>query len=242
MNSSFRWNLVLDTIEDMSRLTSVANVGARLEGAAEKFGFTSFGINGLPPLNEAANPVILTELTPTDFRDCYVAEGCYLVDHICAHARSSYQTFRYSEAPYAPSQARVHVRFLQFLDTYGMGPGLIVPVGRPAHIPACVWLGGEKPDLDDDTCYAVQMIASFAASKAQLLSRPAATGTGKLTAREREVLQWISTGKTSWEIGEILHIAKRTVDEHVRRAIRKTNAANRTHAVALAVRDGLIDL
>lgn len=63
-----------------------------------------------------------------------------------------------------------------------------------------------------------------------------------LTAREREVLAWISLGKSAWEIGEILGIAKRTVDEHAQTAARKLGAANRTQAVAIAVRDGLIDL
>ena len=65
---------------------------------------------------------------------------------------------------------------------------------------------------------------------------------GKLTARESEVLHWVANGKSAWEIGEILDIAKRTVDEHVHAAVRKLGAANRTHAVAIALRDGLIKL
>ena len=63
-----------------------------------------------------------------------------------------------------------------------------------------------------------------------------------LTAREAEVLTWVARGKSAWEIGEILHIAKRTVDEHVQTAVRKLGAVNRTHAVAIAVRDGIISL
>ena len=63
-----------------------------------------------------------------------------------------------------------------------------------------------------------------------------------LTPRESEVLRWVANGKSAWEIGEILHITKRTVDEHVQTAVRKLNAANRTHAVALALRDGILKL
>ena len=62
-----------------------------------------------------------------------------------------------------------------------------------------------------------------------------------LTPREREVLAWVSRGKSAWEIGQILHITKRTVDEHVQKAVRKLGAVNRTHAVAIALRDRLID-
>ena len=63
-----------------------------------------------------------------------------------------------------------------------------------------------------------------------------------LTTRELEVLTWVARGKSAWEIGEILNIAKRTVDEHVQTAVRKIGAANRAHAVALAVRDKIISI
>lgn len=63
-----------------------------------------------------------------------------------------------------------------------------------------------------------------------------------LTAREIEVLRWVANGKSAWEVGEILHITKRTVDEHVQTGVRKLGAFNRTHAVALAISDGIIKL
>ena len=64
----------------------------------------------------------------------------------------------------------------------------------------------------------------------------------KLTSREVEVLSWVARGKSAWEIGEILDIAKRTVDEHAQTAVRKIGAVNRTHAVAIAVRDSIISI
>jgi LuxR family quorum sensing-dependent transcriptional regulator len=69
----------------------------------------------------------------------------------------------------------------------------------------------------------------------------AKAGNISLTPREREVLRWVARGKSAREVGEILHIAKRTVDEHAQTAVRKLGARNRTHAVAIAVRDGLIE-
>ncbi len=76
--------------------------------------------------------------------------------------------------------------------------------------------------------------------RAPLRRRP--TIKNKLTAREIEVLRWVANGKSAREIGEILHIAKRTVDEHAQGAVRKLGAVNRTHAVALGLRDGIIKL
>lgn len=63
-----------------------------------------------------------------------------------------------------------------------------------------------------------------------------------LTSREIEVLTWVARGKSAWEIGEILNITKRTVDEHAQTAVRKIGAVNRAHAVALAVRDRIISI
>jgi LuxR family quorum sensing-dependent transcriptional regulator len=63
-----------------------------------------------------------------------------------------------------------------------------------------------------------------------------------LTPREREVFGWVAQGKSAGEIGEILHISKRTVDKHVQAAIQKLGALNRAHAIAIALRDGIIEV
>ena len=63
-----------------------------------------------------------------------------------------------------------------------------------------------------------------------------------LTVREREVLVLVALGKSARVIGEDLHITKRTVYEHIRTASRKVGALNRTHAIAIALRDGMIKI
>jgi DNA-binding CsgD family transcriptional regulator len=63
-----------------------------------------------------------------------------------------------------------------------------------------------------------------------------------LTPREVEVLTWAARGMSASQIGEILHIAKRTVDEHVQAAARKLGAANRTQAVAIALLSHIIEV
>jgi DNA-binding CsgD family transcriptional regulator len=75
----------------------------------------------------------------------------------------------------------------------------------------------------------------------EFIEPPQATTTGhSLTPREREVLWWAGEGKSAQEIGQILNIAKRTVDEHTQKAIRKLGVGNRTQAVATALRQRLI--
>jgi LuxR family transcriptional regulator, quorum-sensing system regulator BjaR1 len=243
MDSNFHRNLTFDTIADISHLNSLPQVAAALGVAVAKLGFTSLGINGLPAPSRGANPVILAENTPEGFRDCYIEERFYHVDHIGAHARAVYSPYRYDEAPYDRTKAPVHQRFLQALDTFCMSKGLVVPVGRPANIPACVWLAGENPDLRDDAVQATQLIALFAASKAVALSRPPSTGlrASNLTPDEREVLQWISAGKTSWEIGAIKGLSERAINKTIAEAMIKLDAVTRAQAVVNAIRVGEIE-
>ena len=63
-----------------------------------------------------------------------------------------------------------------------------------------------------------------------------------LTRKELEVMTHLANGKTLEEICEDMNIHKATVLDHVRVAIRKLGATNRTHAVAIAVQAGIVKL
>jgi DNA-binding CsgD family transcriptional regulator len=61
-----------------------------------------------------------------------------------------------------------------------------------------------------------------------------------LTAREAEVLALLAEGRTNKEIAQTLFISSKTASVHVSRIIAKTGAGNRTEAVAIARRHGLL--
>ena len=65
---------------------------------------------------------------------------------------------------------------------------------------------------------------------------------GKLSPREKEVLNWIKHGKSSWDISLIMSISERTVNYHIYNIMQKLDAVNRSQAVAVAAYHGLIDL
>ena len=64
---------------------------------------------------------------------------------------------------------------------------------------------------------------------------------GGLSRREREVLSLIATGATLEQIADDLTVSVSTVRTHARNALRKLGARNRAHAIALAMRYGLIE-
>lgn len=61
-----------------------------------------------------------------------------------------------------------------------------------------------------------------------------------ITEREKEVLQWVQSGKTNNEIALILYISTNTVKNHMHSAISKLGVENRTQAVAAAHKLGMV--
>ena len=62
-----------------------------------------------------------------------------------------------------------------------------------------------------------------------------------LTAREREILQLLADGMSNADVAGRLYISQETVKSHVRHILAKLEADTRTHAVAIALRDAIID-
>ena len=63
-----------------------------------------------------------------------------------------------------------------------------------------------------------------------------------LTAREIDVLRHIAGGNRNRDIAELLFISEETVKVHVRHIMEKLGASDRTQAVAIAVRRGIVEL
>ena len=62
-----------------------------------------------------------------------------------------------------------------------------------------------------------------------------------LTPREREILQLLANGMSNADVATKLFISQETVKSHVRHILAKLEADTRTHAVAIALREAIID-
>jgi DNA-binding NarL/FixJ family response regulator len=62
-----------------------------------------------------------------------------------------------------------------------------------------------------------------------------------LTGREREILQLLADGMSNADVASKLFISQETVKSHVRHILAKLEADTRTHAVAIALRESIID-
>ena len=67
-------------------------------------------------------------------------------------------------------------------------------------------------------------------------------GEERVTAREIQVLENVAAGQHNREIGERLFMSEETVKVHLRHIMAKLGARDRTHAVAIASRRGVVRL
>lgn len=63
-----------------------------------------------------------------------------------------------------------------------------------------------------------------------------------LTAREVDVVRLVADGLTNREIGAHLHLSTRTVQSHVKAALKKTGSANRVQLAVYAIRSGVVPM
>ena len=93
----------------------------------------------------------------------------------------------------------------------------------------------------------VEVIRQVHAGKKRIPAEVAAhlaeyMGDYALTEREIDVLRQVAGGNRNREIGERLFISEETVKVHIKHIMEKLGASDRTEAVAIAVRRGIIQL
>jgi DNA-binding NarL/FixJ family response regulator len=101
-----------------------------------------------------------------------------------------------------------------------------------------------KDALSTDLVRVVREVASGATPEQpeiQLLLEGRAAH-AKLTQREREVIQIMARGLSNREIAAILGISELTVQVHVKNIFTKLDATDRTTAVYIALRRGIVSL
>ena len=64
---------------------------------------------------------------------------------------------------------------------------------------------------------------------------------GKLTRRQRQILQLLANGESTTVAARELDLSEETVKTHTKNTLARLGAKNRTHAVAIALRECLID-
>ncbi|MCC5954337.1 MAG: response regulator transcription factor [Acidimicrobiia bacterium] len=119
------------------------------------------------------------------------------------------------------------------LDAVAAGAvGFLVKSTPPEELRQALWRAAEGEPVFSPS------LAALVLGEFRNLSR-AAGSTQALSEREREVLQHVARGHTYREIGADLHIAEKTVENHVRNILAKLHLNRRQELIRYAVEHGI---
>ena len=135
--------------------------------------------------------------------------------------------------------------FIDYAHELGMSKGFTVPIRTSptqyALISAidCIEDDSEIPEALKTI---LPLIACYFVNETMTRFESRAPDTKILSKRESECLFWFAHGKSIQDIATILNISPETVPIYFKRLTTKLNASNRTHALAKAVKLGLIEI
>ncbi|TCD16733.1 LuxR family transcriptional regulator [Oricola cellulosilytica] len=133
-----------------------------------------------------------------------------------------------SEVAAAVLASRFYVFFRR--SSAGVDRILIAQARRASEVPS------------HDTLLACHGLAQVFFDDLTMRHRSAAEHGTPLTPREKECLAWSAEGKTSEEIAMILSLSAHTVNHYLVGATKKLDAANRMHAITIAIRTGILNI
>lgn len=139
-----------------------------------------------------------------------------------------------------------HRQFPQLTRRFGVSGGLVYPFpllpGVKQDFILYALADGEKISELSNNIYLISSLLHYPCEAIRRLynerHKPAVEH--PLTARERQVLEWASQGKTSQEIALILSISERTVKFHLTNTYEKLGVINRQQAITKAIHNQLL--
>lgn len=255
-------NEAISLVEDCQELERLPSV---LQQVIENYGFAAYCFLdiGKPHIDVP----FYVGTTGEAWEIEYQHNGFIRVDEVVHFARRNNRPFRWSDTPLPPRLGQKKPGALKAMEAaadYGFKEGFVIPfhyadrLGR-VHSSLCslIWKDG-VPDfrvVTEQSFQELHLVLIYWMQRSidlrELAQRPYAGNVVQLhkegleiglTDRERDVLAWTALGKTAVVTASILGISPRTVEAHIKSAIEKLGAGNRTHAVAKAIVLRLIDI
>ncbi len=146
----------------------------------------------------------------------------------------------------ADSDAALHGNeAIRTLRKTAPGMGIVAHGDRPErHLASAAMQAGASAYVSRTASAEEMARAVWAALEQERFVDPAVPPSGsrgKLTRRQREILQLLADGGSTSAAARQLGLSEETVKTHTKNVLARLEARNRTHAVAIALRESLID-
>jgi LuxR family transcriptional regulator, quorum-sensing system regulator BjaR1 len=231
----------LSFIAAVDRAGSPDAVAETVLSVVKPFGFSQvfagiIPVPGMSAQQQVANVVL--HRWPDKWSQRYFAQGYLFDDPTIQRVTTSTEPFLWSELEGGYRRRSSASRIMNEAREFDLGFGFTVPMLTLDGQSAGFSIASDRGELPPHYRGALQLLAMYSFGRAlSLIDVPPPV---KLTPREADVLQWIAEGKSDWEISKILHVSEHLVDKMARQIRLKFGAANRTQAVAQALRHRII--
>jgi LuxR family transcriptional regulator, quorum-sensing system regulator BjaR1 len=235
-----------------------------LQRISQDYGFASFNFLDTGATHLDA-PFFIGTLKP-DFLQGYIESKLIHVDPCVSRARRTNTPFSWGDVlvpHYKGVRKSGAQKTMEFAYDFGFQEGFIVPfhfsdlIGRiNSSLVVFFWsdlasrfrflVSRKKHEMHIIMIYwaqrAVDLIGEQFRDGARFAARDRVFAADyDLTDRERDVLAWAGRGKSVLDTAEILSLSEDTVKTHIRNALKKLGANNKTHGVTKAIYLGLIN-
>ncbi len=229
-------------IDGLDLLSTVDHVADAFERTLACYGIEHFIATGCSVKGRSFEEFVIASRWPADLFVLYLENDYAQIDPLIRRSIQSYMPFEWHAEAYRSDVNPRVVELMRRAAEFGLKHGYLVPIHGPKGYEGCVSMAANALELSAHARSALHLIALYAFDRMRTLRGSLPDKKIVLTAREREVLSWVAAGKSAAQISQALKISKRTVDEHSQTAARKLGAANRTQAVAIAMRDRIIEI
>lgn len=179
------------------------------------------------------------------WRERYDRDGFAYIDPTVSHCLSSSTPLIWDGTTFSTSAQQT---LYEQASAHGLRHGVALPMHGPCgEFGVLCFASASLPDAARRAASLaalpkLSLIRDYAmASVAQLRDVGACHAEPpRLTRRELEVLQWVTVGKSSWEIAKITNCSEATVNFHLANVRQKFNVNTRQQAVVKAITLGLI--
>jgi DNA-binding CsgD family transcriptional regulator len=211
-----------------------------IQNAALQLGFDHVAYGFQAPYPVTQPKITLLNNYPAAWKTRYAQAGYLLTDPSVARGRQCQTPMVWSDALFADNPSLwadaqdhgIRAGWAQSSLEHS-GAGSLITLCRSAHALNVLELQANETAMR----WLVQ-VAHVSLSRAIMQATP--TLPTPLSCREREALQWSADGKSAQDIADIMKVSKNTVDFHLKNAVVKLQAANKTAAVARAALMGLL--
>lgn len=206
------------------------------------YGFDHFFFSITPNLGNIQTDSKIITSYPDEFVQCYASNPLLNKNAIINHCQASIELIIWDESAFINSP-----HFSKGAQTFGVNYGWSQAVHDAKGAVSILTLirrtqpvsSQEFNEKAGDILWLCNQLHSAIAvrfSSYHTMTEPIA----RLSVRESEVLKWTAQGKTASDIAMILSLTPRTVNFHISSVMRKMGANNKTSAVVIASKSGLL--